>query len=100
MSFLYVTEPDCKIYFKDNQIIMDDGKGLLTKLPIEILEGVVLIGNINLTSSCQRELLKRGLPVTYLAANGQYYGRLERHGIPILSVSAVNFVWAMMKHSA
>lgn len=77
MSFLYVTEPDCKIYFKDNQIIMDDGKGLLTKLPIEILEGVVLIGNINLTSSCQRELLKRGLPVTYLAANGQYYGRLE-----------------------
>ena len=35
MSFLYVTEPDCKIYFKDNQIVMDDNKGLLTKLPVE-----------------------------------------------------------------
>lgn len=56
---------------------MDDTKGLLTKLPIEILEGVVLIGNANLSSGCQRELLKRGLPVTYLATNGQYYGRLE-----------------------
>lgn len=77
MSFLYVTEPDCKIYFKDNQIVMEGQKGLFTKLPIEILEGVILIGNVNLTSSCQRELLKRGLPVTFLAANGQYYGRLE-----------------------
>ena len=77
MSFLYVTEPDCKIYFTENQIVMDNGKGLQTKLPIEILEGVILIGNVNITSSCQRELLKRGLPVTYLAKNGQYYGRLE-----------------------
>ena len=77
MSFLYVTEPDCKIYFKDNQIVMEDPKGMLTKLPIEILEGIVLIGNANLTTSCQREFLKRGLPVTYLAVNGQYYGRLE-----------------------
>lgn len=77
MSFLYVTEPDCKIYFKDNQIVMEGQKGLFTKLPIEVLEGIILIGNANLTSSCQRELLKRGLPVTYLAANGQYYGRLE-----------------------
>lgn len=80
MSFLYVTEPECKIYFRDNQIIMEDSKGVLTKLPIEILEGIVLIGNVNLTSSCQRELLKRGLPVTFLAANGQYYGRLESTG--------------------
>lgn len=77
MSFLYVTEPDCKIYFKDNQIVMDDNKGLLTKLPIEVLEGVMLVGNANLSTGCQKELLKRGLPVTYLAKNGEYYGRLE-----------------------
>jgi len=77
MSFLYVTEPDCKIYFKDNQIVMEDSKGVTTKLPIEILEGVILVGNANISTACQRELLKRGLPVTYLAVNGQYYGRLE-----------------------
>jgi CRISPR-associated protein Cas1 len=77
MSFLYVTEPDCKIYFQENQIVMEDKNGLFTKLPIETLEGVVLIGNVNITSGCQRELLKRGTPLTYLATNGQYYGRLE-----------------------
>lgn len=77
LSFLYVTEPNCKVYFEENQVIMDDGKGLLTKLPIEILEGIVLIGNANLTTGCQRELLKRGISVTFLASNGQYYGRLE-----------------------
>ncbi len=77
MSFLYVTEPDCKVYFHENQIVMEDSNGLKTMLPIEILEGVILIGNANVSSSCQRELLRRGLPVTYLATNGQYYGRLE-----------------------
>lgn len=77
MSFLYVTEPDCKIYFNENQIVMEDGKGVSTSLPIEVLEGVTLVGNANLSTGCQRELLKRGLPVTYLAANGQYFGRLE-----------------------
>lgn len=77
MSFLYVTEPDCKVYFHENQIVMEDSNGLKTMLPIEILEGVTLIGNANVSSSCQRELLRRGLPVTYLATNGQYYGRLE-----------------------
>lgn len=77
MSFLYVTEPDCKVYFKDNQIVMEDHKGLFTKLPVEVLEGIMLVGNANISTGCQRELLKRGLPVTYLSANGQYYGRLE-----------------------
>lgn len=77
MSFLYVTEPNCKVYFHDNQIIMEDSQQVTTKLPIEMLEGIVLIGNANLTTGCQRELLLRGIPVTFLAANGQYYGRLE-----------------------
>lgn len=76
MSFLYVTNPKAKIFMKDNQIVHEE-ENLTTKIPIETLEGVIAIGNLNMTVACSKELLKRGIPTTYLATNGQYFGRLE-----------------------
>jgi CRISPR-associated protein Cas1 len=77
MSFLYISESNIKIHIDAGRIIAEKSDGMKTMLPLEILEGVVLIGNASITTPCVKELLVRGIPVTYLASSGSFYGRLE-----------------------
>lgn len=76
MSFLYVTSPTASLSIEKHQIVLIEND-VTTKLPLEVLEGVVLIGNANMTAACARGLLQRGIPTTYLSSTGQYFGRLE-----------------------
>lgn len=76
MSFLYVVEKFATIRLLDGQIVAER-KDIKTYIPIETLEGIVLIGNSNISSGCIEELLKRNLPVTFLSSSGVYYGRLD-----------------------
>lgn len=76
MSFLYVVEKFATIRLDQNQIIAEKN-GVKTYIPIETLEGIVLIGNSNISSGCLAELLRRNLPVTFLSTSGIYYGRLD-----------------------
>ena len=75
--YLYITDPQTKVYFKDNQIIAEDKNEILTKVPIENVEGVVLVGALGVSMGCQKELLLRGIPLSLLSSTGQYFGRLE-----------------------
>lgn len=78
--YLYITDPQTKVYFKENQIVAEDKSGMLTKVPIENVEGVVLIGALGVSMGCQKELLLRGIPLSILSSTGQYFGRLESTG--------------------
>jgi len=44
---------------------------------LEKLERVIVFGDINITVHCIQELLKRGIPVTFLSKVGEYFGSLE-----------------------
>jgi CRISPR-associated protein Cas1 len=77
MSFLYVNEPGTNIRISEGQIIAERKDGLKTILPIEMLEGTVLFGSVQVSSNSIKELLKRGIPVTYLSSTGSFYGRME-----------------------
>ncbi|MCR4440861.1 MAG: CRISPR-associated endonuclease Cas1 [Peptococcaceae bacterium] len=77
MSFLYVCEPDTRIRIEEGRIIAEKRGGLNVSIPLELLEGVVLMGSAQMTSSCSAELLEKGIPVTFLSKSGLFYGRLE-----------------------
>ncbi len=77
MSYLYVTEPKTTVRFEESQFVAEKKDGLKIFIPAEKLEGVVVIGNITITSRCINELLERGIPVTYLSSRGLFFGRLE-----------------------
>jgi CRISPR-associated protein Cas1 len=77
MSFLYVGEPDTKIRIGEGRIIADKSDGLEVSIPLELLEGVILMGSSQMTASCSRMLLEKGIPVTFLSKSGLFYGRLE-----------------------
>lgn len=77
MSFLYVSEQGTYVRIEEGSVVAQKPDGSKTLIPIETLEGVVLFGQASISSRCSAELLKRGLPVTYLSGSGSFYGRLE-----------------------
>ena len=78
MSFLYVYEDGAKISFKQNRIFITvKEKSLERSLPVEGVENVVVIGEVSLTSPCVKELLRRGIKLTFLSGSGEFFGKLE-----------------------
>ena len=73
---MYVTDPDSKLYISENRIVCE-GNDIKTMLPLETLEGIVLVGNAGITSHCSKEMLERGIPVSYISGRGEYFGRLQ-----------------------
>lgn len=77
MSYLYVPENGAIMNINGGYFEVSYKNGMIQKIPKETLESVALFGNISLTTPCVRELLKRGIPVSYFSTGGAYYGRLE-----------------------
>jgi CRISPR-associated protein Cas1 len=63
--------------YKNNRINIEDKDNCTRSIPIESIDSMVLFGGVNLSTACIKELLKRGISVTWLSKNGSYYGRLE-----------------------
>jgi len=77
VSFLYVCEPETKVKIREGQIVAEKKGGLEISLPLELLEGVILVGPAQMTVPTFAELLKNGVPVTFLSGSGEFFGRLE-----------------------
>jgi len=78
MSFIYVYEDGAKISFKQNRLFITiKEKDLDRSLPIEGVENVVIIGEVSITSPCIKELLRRGIKLTFLSGSGEFFGKLE-----------------------
>lgn len=76
MSILYITEHGEKFSVRDGCFVIDSKGGLRRTVPQETLESVMIMGNIEMTTQCVKECLKRGITVTFLSKYGDYFGRL------------------------
>ena len=56
------------------------GNGMVKYVPIESLEGIVIMGQSQLTTRCTEECLKRGINISYFSKGGRYFGRLQSTG--------------------
>ena len=54
--------------------------GMVKYVPIESLEGIVIMGQSQLTTRCTEECLKRGINISYFSKGGRYFGRLQSTG--------------------
>lgn len=77
MSVAYITEPGTFLAKKGGKIIAYREKAVVATLPMETLEGIVIMGGVQLSSRLIIEFLMRNLPVTWISAGGKWYGRLE-----------------------
>ncbi len=76
MSYLYVTELGSQIGVRGNRIEIRYKDEMLRSIPIETVEVIEVFGNVQLTTQCIQECLKRGINVIFSSVNGAYFGRL------------------------
>ena len=75
-NFLKAIE-EFQIDVKKSFMVGDRITDLIPAEKLEKLERVIVFGDINITVHCIQELLKRGIPVTFLSKVGEYFGSLE-----------------------
>ena len=75
MSYLYVTEQGARINCVDERMVVSF-KDVTRSVPIETLEEIEVFGNIQLTTQCMEQCLKRGINVVFFSSYGSYFGRL------------------------
>lgn len=80
MSYLYVNENGVTIGIEANRCIAKYPDGMKKYVPIEALEGIVIMGKSQLTTQCLEECLMRGINVSYFSKGGKYFGRVQSTG--------------------
>lgn len=76
MSYLYICEQGAAIGISNNRFQVKYKDGMLKTIPAETLEVIEIFGNVQMTTQCIQECLKRGVNVIFYSTKGSYYGRL------------------------
>lgn len=80
MSYLYVNDNGVTVGVEANRCVAKYPDGMVKYVPIESLEGIVIMGQSQLTTRCTEECLKRGINISYFSKGGRYFGRLQSTG--------------------
>lgn len=83
MSCLYVTEQGSEISVTEGKFIVNCKNGLKEIIPEEVLESILVFGNVQFTAAALQHCLNKGINVSFLSTKGRYFGRL-------VSTSSVN----------
>ena len=78
MANLYVCEQETTLDYKnENFVVITLKEKIIPKEKLDKLEREILFGNIKIATPCIQELLKRGIPTTFLSKEGKYFDSLE-----------------------
>lgn len=77
MTILYLSEEGSVLEKKGDRLKIRKVNDTLKELPLEKVDGIVLMGNTHVTTPLMTELLDREIPLTWLSETGKFYGRLE-----------------------
>lgn len=73
MSFAYITEEGACIQKRGGVFVVGRNRETIMEIPEEVLEGLVLVGNVQVSSRAMTELLRLGIPVTWLSHTGRFF---------------------------
>ncbi|MFZ5942940.1 MAG: CRISPR-associated endonuclease Cas4g/Cas1g [Bacillota bacterium] len=74
---LYVDTPGAYLRKKDGRILITKEKDTIKDIPMNVVDQIVLIGPVNISSHLIQELLKRNIPVHFGTTYGNYLGWLN-----------------------
>lgn len=77
MGNIYVYEQGSVITIKENRLIITKVSKKIETIPIELIDGVMIFGNIQVSTQSIHKLLSKGINITYLSKKGYNFGRLE-----------------------
>jgi len=75
--FLYVIEQGTVLRRASGRIVVTKEDRKIMEIPVIKLQGILLYGNVQITTQCIRSLLDEGVWVSFLSRSGSYKGRLQ-----------------------
>lgn len=77
MSFVYITEDGAFIRKRGGSFVVGQGEQEVMEIPEAVLDGLVLVDSVQVSSRAMVEFLRLGIPVMWLSRRGAFFGRLE-----------------------
>ncbi len=74
---LYVDEPGAYVRKKGQEIQITLNGETLGRFPADSFEQVILVGNVNASSSAMRFFMREGIDLVFMSAHGRFQGRLQ-----------------------
>lgn len=75
MTVIYIKEQGTLIRKKGGRIVVSKESDSLMEMPISNVEGLALIGNVQITAQALHFLMKQGIDISHYTYNGQYIGQ-------------------------
>lgn len=76
MSYLYVLEQGAKIGIDQNRFKIEYKNDEVKYVPGDKVKNISIFGNIQLTTQCINECLKKGIKIVFYSTTGTYFGRI------------------------
>lgn len=80
MSLLFINENGAVVGLEENRCVVRYSDGMQRLIPIENLESITIMGNVQITTQCVKECLTKGITISYFSKGGTYFGRLHSTG--------------------
>ena len=75
MAVIYIKEQGTMIRKKGERVVVSKGTRELMEFPILNIDGIALIGNVQMTTQVLQFLLRQGVDITYYSYGGRYLGQ-------------------------
>lgn len=77
MTVLYIVEQGARVERRSERVRVVKGDAVLTEVPLDGLEQVLIFGQVSITSPVIKALLLQGVDVAFLTVGGSFLGRLS-----------------------
>ena len=77
MRSLYLLRPHGTASLDGEQLVVTSDEQELDRMSLPLLDQILMIGHMQLTTQLIRACLRRGIPIAYLSKSGQCLGRLQ-----------------------
>ncbi|WP_181279967.1 CRISPR-associated endonuclease Cas1 [Aphanothece minutissima] len=77
MRTLYLLRPHGTAGIDGEQLVVSSGEQELDRMALPLLDQILVMGHLQLTTQLIRACLRRGIPIAYLTSGGQCLGRLQ-----------------------
>lgn len=77
MSYVYITEENAKLGKRGGRYVLARNMEVVMEIPEEVIESLVLVGRVQVTTEAITGLMEKNIPVTWISDHGRFIGRME-----------------------
>ncbi|MBQ9764199.1 MAG: CRISPR-associated endonuclease Cas1 [Phascolarctobacterium sp.] len=80
MTSIYITENGAYLRKRGGHVIIGRNNEVLLEVPLERVEDVTVVDNVQVSSALATEFLERNIPLSWISSYGKFYGSLVGNG--------------------